>query len=169
MRPEVYNPGVAALAPGSRFPRIPLLDESGAPSPAANGETLYAVFKTTCPVCELTWPYLERIRQFADGGNVRVLAITQDDVPKTRAYNERLGTHIATLYDPPPWKASDALGLTNVPTLFRVNPDGTVAETIVGFDREAMRGLAKRALAAAGKPPEELFRPEEKVPPIRPG
>ena len=160
---------MAALSPGTRFPRVSLLDESGALSAAADGETLYAVFKTTCPVCEMTWPFLERIRQVADGGKLRVLAVSQDNAAKTQAFNGRTGARLDTRYDPEPWKASDALGMTTVPTLFRVSPDGTIAETVEGFDRKALEGLARRAASLAGKPPAELFRPGEKVPPFKPG
>lgn len=148
---------------------MPLLDEKGAASAVPEGETLYAVFKTTCPVCELTWPYLERIRQLADGGKMRVVAVSQDDASKTRAFNKRLGSRVPTLYDPEPWKASDALGMDTVPTLFRVAPDGTIAETVVGFDREALKGLARRAASLSGKPSAELFRAGENVPAFKPG
>ena len=59
--------------------------------------------------------------------------------------------------------------MTSVPTLFRVGADGVVAETVVGFDRERMRALARRAAALAGKPPVELFLPEDHAPAIKPG
>jgi hypothetical protein len=59
--------------------------------------------------------------------------------------------------------------VTTVPTLFRVGADGVVAEIVVGFDRERLSGLARRAAALAGKPPAELFRVEDPVPAIRPG
>ena len=160
---------VTALSPGTRFPRVSLLDESGAPSAASDGETVYAFFKTTCPVCEMTWPFLERIRQVADGGKLRLVAVSQDNAAKTHAFSERTGAKLETRYDPEPWKASDTLGLTTVPTLFRVTPDGTIAETIVSFDRKALEGLARRAASLAGKPPSELFRPNENVPSFKPG
>jgi peroxiredoxin len=158
-----------ALSPGTKFPRISLLDESGAPAAPADGETLYALFKTTCPVCELTWPFLERIRQVADGGKLAIVAVSQDNPAKTSAFNERTGTRLDTRYDPEPWKASVALGMTSVPTLFRVLPDGTIAETVEGFDRKALEGLARRAASLAGKPPGELFRPGDNVPNFKPG
>ena len=160
---------MTALSPGTRFPRVSLLDESGAPSPSPDGETVYAFFKTTCPVCEMTWPFLERIRQVADGGKLRLVAVSQDNAAKTQAFSQRTGAKLDTLYDPEPWKASDTLGLTAVPTLFRVAPDGTISETIVSFDRKALEGLARRAASLAGKPPAELFRPGENVPAFKPG
>ena len=160
---------MAALDPGTPFPSIALRDETGAPAASPNGETLYAVFKTTCPTCELAWPYLERIRRIGDGTGLLVVAVAQDDPAKSRAFADRLGTRLETAYDPSPWEASDALGVTSVPTLFRVGGDGVIAETVVGFDRERFRGLARRAAALAGKPPTELFLPSDDAPPIKPG
>ena len=160
---------MAALDPGTPFPSIALRDETGAPVSPPAGETLYAVFKTTCPTCELSWPYLDRIRRVADGKGMTVVAVSQDDPAKSRSFAERLGTKIDTAYDPNPWPASDALGVTSVPTLFRVGSDGNIAETIVGFDRERFRALARRAATLAGRPPEEIFLPGDDAPAIKPG
>ncbi len=161
---------MAALEPGAPFPKISLRDESGAAAdPKRAGETVYAVFKTTCPTCELTWPFLERIRRIAEGGGFSIVAITQDDPAKTKAFNARLGTKLETLYDREPWPASNALGLENVPTLYRVGADGKIAESIVGFDRAGMQGLARRAAAAAGRAPVELFSASDHAPPFKPG
>ncbi len=160
---------MAALDAGTPFPPITLRDEAGAPVSTPRGETLYAVFKTTCPTCELTWPYLERIRRIGEGRGLSVLAVTQDDAEKTREFNARLGTALETAYDPSPWPASDALGVASVPTLFRVGADGVIAETVVGFDRDGMRGLARRAATLAGRAPVEIFPPGDAAPAIKPG
>lgn len=159
---------VAALEPGAPFPPIALRDARGKPLDPAGGETLYAVFKTTCPTCELTWPFLDRIRKASPSG-LRILAVSQDDPGKTAAFHERLGVDLETAFDLDPWPASDELGVTNVPTLFRVGATGVVEETIVGFDRERMEGLSKRAAALAGQPAAPLFRADEHVPAIKPG
>ena len=161
---------MAALDPGTPFPSIALRDETGAPAASPNGETLYAVFKTTCPTCELAWPYLERIRRIGDGGGPPSSWPSRRMIRRNPgAFAERLGTRLETAYDPSPWNASDALGVTNVPTIFRVGADGVIAETVVGFDRERFRALARRAAALAGKPPTELFLPSDDAPPIKPG
>ncbi len=160
---------VPALHPGAKLPPLALADETGTRFAQPSGAALYAIFKTTCPICELTWPYLERIRRNAEGGTLAILAVSQDDPRKTRAFGERLGTSIATAYDPEPWKASDALGITNVPTLFWVGATGKIEATIVGFDRAGMEDLARRAASLAGKSYAGLFRKNEQVPAFKPG
>ena len=157
---------MSVLEPGTRLPRLPLTDEKGSPFPVPAGEALYAVFKTTCPTCALTWPFLERLRS---KGGLPIVAVSQDDPASSRAFAEKLATRLDTAFDAEPWPASRALGVETVPTLFRVGRDGAVAETVVGFDRARMEGLARRAAQLAGRPAVPLFRPDENVPPLKPG
>jgi len=160
---------MTSLETGVVFPQITLWDSACNPAPPAAGETLYAFFKTTCPTTKMSWPYLERIRRIADGGALRVLAVSQDDPAETEAFNRRVGVAVKTLYDLPPWRASEALGLTSVPAFFLVDGEGVVREGAVGFQKEKMEAFAARAAELAGRPPERLFRPGDSVPAIKPG
>ncbi len=166
---RVYNPPVAALEPGASFPPITLHDAKGADLAPPHGETLYVVFKTTCPTCEFTWPYLERLRQAAGPSGLRILAVSQDPPEKAAAFNARLGSSVETAFDLQPWSASDQLGVDTVPTFFRVTADGRIAESSAGFSRDRMEGLAKRAAEAAGRPYEKLFRASDQVPSTKAG
>ena len=159
------------LEPGISFPPVALLDAEGRPAPQRKGETVYAFFKTTCPTCDLTWPFLERVRALAEGGALRIVAVSQDSPEETAAFNLRHGSRIETLYDPEPWKASEALELTNVPTLFRVGQDGRILDTVVGFQKQKLEELGALAAERPGRTGATVavFRPDEKVPAIRPG
>jgi peroxiredoxin len=166
---EVYNPPVAALQPGVPFPSVRLLDAKGRPAARTGGPTLYAFFKTTCPTCILSWPYLERIRAAGEGGTFRVVAVSQDDPDATKDFNARHGSRVETLFDPRPWPTSDAVGLTNVPTFFLVDESGTIRETIVGFHKEKIDELGALAARDAGRPEASVFRLDERVPDFKPG
>ena len=159
---------MAALEPGEAFPHIDLETESGDRFVARPGETVYGFFKTTCPTCEMTWPYFDRIRQIGAKG-LRTFAVSQDGRAETAEFNHRLGVAIETLYDPEPWKGSSALGLTNVPTLFHVGANGRIRETIVGFQRPRLESLARRAAKISGRPEARLFRIGDRIPLIVPG
>jgi peroxiredoxin len=161
---------VAVLDPGVLMPPLPLVDEQGRALPDANrgAETLYVAFKTTCPTCALTWPYLERLREASEGG-MRVVGISQDPARETREFQEKHGARVEIGYDPKPWPISDALGLTTVPTFFLVGSDGTIEEKFEGWDRERMRGLARRGAELAGRGASDIVRPGEEVPAIKPG
>ena len=65
------------LEPGSRAPdfRLPQLDGGAVAlrEILANGPAVIAFFKTTCPVCQLTLPFLERIHK---AGTLPVYAVS---------------------------------------------------------------------------------------------
>jgi len=160
---------VPPLGPGKTFPSITLRDEKGREAAPPSGQTLYGFFKTTCPTCELAWPFLDRIRRRAEGGSLSVLAVSQDDPEISSEFSEELQTAIPTLFDPEPWRASEAVGLDSVPTLFLVGPEGLIRDTVVGFQRDKMEELAGLASRLAGRPATALFGPGENVPALRPG
>lgn len=160
---------MALLDAGTLLPLIWLRDENGAKAALPRGETLYALFKTTCPTCAFAWPYLDRIRSIAEGGALTVLAISQDDRTATDAFNTRLGVKVKTLYDPEPWAASAALGITTVPTFVSVDAGGEIRDAAAGFQRHKMEEFAARAARASGRTVAPLFSPDEDIPAIKPG
>ena len=62
----------------------------------AGGPTLLAFYKISCPVCQLTAPYLERL---AANSALQVIGISQDDAGATREFIERFGVTFPTLLD----------------------------------------------------------------------
>ena len=157
------------MEPGHPLPMLALQDSAGRPATPPSGEALYAFFKTTCPTCELAWPYLDRVRKIAEGGDLSILAVSQDDPETTRDFSRRLGLSIPTLYDPEPWTASERLGLTSVPTFLLVGRDGVVRDASAGFQRRKMEEFAGLAARLAGRPASVLFGPDENMPAIKPG
>jgi hypothetical protein len=97
------------------------------------------------------------------------VAVSQDDPAATREFVSRLGLKVPVLYDPPPWSASESLGLESVPVFAAVTRDGRVERTVIGLQKLELEAFAERAAALAGRPSRPFFRPDEKVPAIRPG
>jgi len=151
------------------LPPIALRDEKGRIAEVPPGETLYAFFKTTCPTCELAWPYLDRVRRIGEGGGLAIRAVSQDDPETTRRFYQDLGIQIPTLYDAEPWTASETLGLASVPTFLVVGPDRVLRDSAEGFQRDKMEEFALLAARLAGRPPAALFSPGENVPAWKPG
>ncbi len=55
------------------------------------------------------------------------------------------------------YPVSNAFGITHVPSLFLVEPDGTISLATAGFVKPDLEAFGKRSGV-------ETFRPEEKVP-----
>ena len=122
----------------------------------AKGPALLAFYKVSCPVCQLTFPFLERM---AAGSSIQIIGISQDDDVPTHGFNERFGVTFPTLLDQSKegYPASNAYGITTVPALFLVEKDGKVSKSVSGFSKRDLEALGERA----GVHP---FRPEDNVP-----
>jgi peroxiredoxin len=151
------------LTAGAQAPDFALLDLAGASrrliSYAEQGPALFVFYKASCPVCQLTLPFLERIKEKPA---VRIVLISQDDVKTTMKFQKEFGLSLETLIDGRGYPASNAYGLESVPTLFLVQQGGVIAQSWSGFSKADMEGLA----SMAGQP---IFHPNENVPLFRPG
>jgi len=120
------------------------------------GPALLAFYKISCPVCQLTAPYLQRL---AVSKVIQVIGISQDDADATRGFMQRFGVTFRTLLDlsGEDYPASNAYGLTSVPSLFLVERDGTIARSFNGFSKRDFEAIGERA----GVSP---FGPDDHVP-----
>jgi peroxiredoxin len=136
-------PAQGTLAPGFRLAELDGGEVTLAEL-AAGGPVLLAFFKISCPVCQLTMPYLERLHR---QGGLRVYGISQNDADDTREFNRHFGVTFPTLLDSEDsgYPASNAYGISSVPTMFLVTPDGTLERVIEGWNRIDMAALGDRA------------------------
>jgi peroxiredoxin len=109
----------------------------------ARGPVLLAFYKIGCPVCQLTAPYLERL---AANDTLQVVGISQDDADATRGFVERFGLTLPMLLDSAgeDYPASNAYGITSVPSLFLVEPDGRIARAFHGFSKRDFEEIGAR-------------------------
>lgn len=123
------------------------------------GPALLAFFKVSCPVCQFTFPFLERIHQGAGPGKLQLIAVSQDDARSTRDYNGQYGVTFPTLLDEAGkgYVVANAFGISTVPSLLLVEPDGSISMASAGFSKRDIEALAQRV----GVTP---FRPGEYVP-----
>jgi peroxiredoxin len=123
---------------------------------AARGPALLAFFKISCPVCQLTFPFLERLHST---GTLTIYGISQNDARDTREFNEDFGIAFPTLLDDEDrgFRASNAFGISSVPTLFLIASDGSISRVIEGWRKKEMEFLATEA----GAP---VFRQGDNVP-----
>jgi len=136
---------LAAGAHAADF-RLPRLDggESTLTDILAHGPAVLAFYKVSCPVCQLTLPYLEKIQA---SGRLPVFAISQNDADESRDFNRRFGVTMPTLLDAEKsgFAVSNAFGISSVPTLFLVEPGGAVARVVEGWQKSEIEKLGAQA------------------------
>jgi peroxiredoxin len=159
---------VGARAPGFSLPK----PEGGSLELTVPGKTptLLAFYKNSCPTCQLTLPFLQRLFERVEGAPLDFWGISQDSAADTRAFGEQYGITFPLGHDAPEYPVSKAYGLTHVPTVILVEPDGSVSRLLVGFskaDLEALASLLHRRFRIPGVTP--LFVPTDDVPEVKPG
>ena len=164
---------MSALPRGKTAPPISLADTTGEILSLAqalkNGPVLAAFFKVSCPTCQFTMPFLERLHQSYGGDKFTLLGISQDDARDTRKFCEEYGVQFPALIDERGYPVSNEYGLTNVPTMFWINTDGQIQSSSVGFSKTDLQQMAVQAAHSTGKPATPLFKPGEVIPETKHG
>jgi len=129
----------------------------------AQGPAVLAFFKVTCPVCQMTFPFLERIHAAAASA-LPIYGISQNGARDTRDFAREFGITFPMLLDSEDdeFPASNAYGISSVPTIFVVERDGTISSVSEGWDRRDIAALGERA----GTNP---LRPSDSVPECKAG
>jgi peroxiredoxin len=133
------------------------------------GPVVAAFFKISCPVCQFTFPFLERLYKRYGGDGVTFLGISQDDARATKAFARDFGVTFPMLTDEKDYPVSNAYGLTSVPTIFLIDTDGTVKVSCMGFDKKDLETIAAELAGRRKLAPAALFLPNESVPAHKPG
>ncbi len=134
------------------------------------GPVVLIFFKISCPVCQFALPYLERIYKAHGNRNVTIVAVSQNDRKDTTSFIKEFGISFPVLLDDTKsYPASNAYGLTNVPTIFWIAQDGTIEISSVGWARKDVEEISQKTAEAGGTAPSPVFRPHEKIPEYRAG
>jgi peroxiredoxin len=160
---------MSALNPGTVAPDIslPSLNGTGKISLSEarrRGPVIAAFFKVSCPVCQFTFPYLERIHRAYGDDKVSIFGVSQNKPDDSRSFAKEYNlTFPIALDDTSRYPASNAYGLTTVPSIFLISPDGKIEISSVGWDKNDFEELNRRVAKASGKEPVPVFKPGEQV------
>jgi peroxiredoxin len=143
--------------------------EYSLPKLLKRGPVFASFFKVSCPVCQFTFPFLERVYKRYGGNDVTFLGISQDNARATKEFADEYGVTFPIVLDPEGYPASNAYGLTNVPTSFLIDTDGPVKIAIMGFNKKDLEDIVTELSQRGKMTAAALFRPDESVPAIRPG
>ena len=165
---------MAALTVGTKAPEFELKTLDGKrfllSEALARGPVVLAFFKVSCPVCQFAFPYLERLHKAYRQQGYMLVGVSQNDAKETAAFNKEFGVTFPVLLDElSRYPVSNAYGLTNVPTLFWIAPDGEIEVSTVGWLKTDYESINSK-MAEAGKiSATTLFKPGESVPDFRAG
>jgi len=165
---------MAALTAGTQAPEIslPALDgkKFNLREALQRGPVLAAFFKVSCPVCQYTFPYLERLHKAYGDQKFTIVGISQDDRRNTEAFLKEYGITFPTLLDDPKgYAVSNAYGLTNVPTMFLIGQDSEIEVSSVGWFKKEIEEINQKLAESQKTPPRPLFQAGEEVRDFRAG
>ncbi len=162
-----------ALDPGAVAPPFTLSDAEGKtyslPEVLKQGPVLLAFFKVSCSTSQFTLPFLERLHQAIKGSSAaRLWGVSQNDARQTRAFAEEYGLSFPMLLDDAGYPVSNGYGLTNVPTLFLIEPSGAIRLSSVGFSRKDIEYIAAEFSQRTSQTI-AVFQPGERIPDSKAG
>ena len=165
---------MTALAAGTKVPEVELKTIDGKkfslPAQLARGPVVLVFFKVSCPTCQYALPMFERLHQAYGQKNVTLVAVSQNDSNETTAFMKQFGiTFPVLLDDTRSYPASNAYGLTHVPSIFWVAQDGEIELSTVGWVKADFE-LINRKIAEGDKvSPSVIYTPGEEVRDFRAG
>src|SRR5271165_2163593 len=159
---------MAALPAGAKAPAFALQSADGKTLNLADalkkGPVVAAFFKVSCPTCQFTAPFFERLHETYGGEKFTFWAISQDDAQDTRDFLQEFDVEFPALIDDSGYPVSNQYGITNVPSIFLIAPDGKIQESCVGFSKGDLEKMAAVAAQATSAPPTSFFKPGEVIP-----
>jgi peroxiredoxin len=165
---------MAALAIGAKAPNFELKTLDGKPfsltDKLVQGPVVLAFFKVSCPTCQYALPFFERLHKAYGHKGVTLVGVSQNDARDTAAFNKEFGISFPVLLDDMrSYTASNAYGLTNVPSIFWVAQDGEIEVSSVGWVKKDFEEINRRMAEAGTAAPAVVFKPGEDVRDFRAG
>ena len=168
------GPRMATLKAGTLAPdfTLPTMDgkKFSLRDALARGPVLATFFKVSCPTCQYALPFLERIYKAHGNKNVTIVGVSQNEKKDTASFIKEYGVTFPVLLDDTrAFPASNAYGLTNVPSIFWIAPDGEIEISSVGWDRQEIEDMSRKAAEITGDRIKSIFQPGENVADFRAG
>ncbi len=150
---------MAPLSAGAKAPAFELQSTNGEKSALADalqkGPVVAAFFKVSCPTCQFTAPFLERLHETYGGAKFTLWGISQDDARDTRDFCQEFEVEFPALIDEKGYPVSNQYGITNCPHRFsdhagRKNPGKLCRLLEEGPREDCRRGRQRHEHAAHG-------------------
>ena len=146
------------LKVGDKAPGFTLRDYEGREFSleGLEGYRLVVFYKVTCPTCQLTLPFVERM--FGSyGGKVHFLGVVQDPEEEARKFAENYGLTFPQLVDAPDYRVSVDYEVMVVPTIYLIDPEGRIDFVEESFVKASLEELNEKLARIAGREVNPLF------------
>jgi peroxiredoxin len=165
---------MAALAVGAKAPDFTLKTLDGKlfslGEELGRGPVVVVFFKVSCPTCQYALPFFERLHKAYRDKGISLVGVSQNDAKDTATFMKEFGiTFPVLLDDTHSYPASNAYGLTNVPTIFWIAQDGEIEVSSVGWLKADFEEINRKMAEAGKSAPAAMFRPGEEVRDFRAG
>jgi peroxiredoxin len=152
------------LSVGQLAPDFQLLDVQGRShrltEALKKGPVALVFFKSDCPTCQFTFPYIQKIySKVGSTAGWTLWGISEDDSAETARFARQFGITFDLLIDEHPYVVSSDYGLQFVPAIFLIEPNGQITVSEYGFNKAALNSIAGH----------EFFAPNDGLPATRPG
>jgi peroxiredoxin len=165
---------MAALTTGTKAPDFSLPASDGSRfslrDALSRGPVILAFFKVSCPTCQYTFPFLERLYKAYGGKSATLVGVSQNEPKDTAAFAREYGiTFPILLDDTHKYPVSNAYGLTNVPTIFWIAQDSDIETSSVGWVKNDFAEISRKMAESLKVSPAVMFKPGEDVRDFRAG
>ena len=162
---------MVALIKGKNAPPVDLAGLDGKRynlqmAASSAGAVVLVFFKVSCPTCQYTLPFVERLHQRYQSANI--WGVSQDDVGATQNFVQQYKLSFPVLLD-------DGLGatvkydLSTVPSIFLVDRNLSVKMASDGFVRNDLEELSRELAVVTNQPVKPFFQAADDVPALKPG
>lgn len=131
------------------------------------GYVLLTFYKVTCPTCQLTLPFVEKMYKLY-GDAITFYGIVQDSDKDAKEFANKYGLTFPQLIDYPTYQVSQKYGIEVVPTLYLLNSEKTIEFVSSSFVKTDLDKLNSKLSAVAGKEEVDIFAGTH-VPAFKPG
>jgi len=113
-------------------------------------------YKVTCPTCQLTLPFIEKLYRWY-GDKIHIFGVIQDPEDKAKEFMKNYGLTFPQLIDAPDYPTSIKYDVQVVPTYYLIDPQGRIILSRESFVKKELEELNERLAGIAGKEVNPLF------------
>ncbi len=157
------------LKVGDKSPDFRLKDADGREFKlySLEGFKLLTFYKVTCPTCQLTLPFVEKMFK-SYGDKIYFLGIVQDPPKEAKDFMSKYGLTFPQLIDAPDYGVSLVYDVQVVPTIYMIDENNEVVFAEESFIKKSLEELNSKLADIAEKKVNPLFE-DVSVPPFKAG